>query len=131
MPVSPRTPPRRTKSNWMGTHPAKLLSARSQSHAARLAYASGWHPGDGLFEWLAPSGEVMVKSVWWIDGNLGHVPPHLHDEVGEGWLVVASLSAFEKIKTVAGAFERRLVVTRSARISDVKLERTFSNSEAI
>jgi hypothetical protein len=40
----------------------------------------------------------MVESVWWVDGLVDESPPHFEDEVGEGWLVVASAEAVSAIE---------------------------------
>ena len=39
----------------------------------------------------------MVESIWWTDSLVGQAPPHFDDEVGEGWLVVASQVAWDTI----------------------------------
>ena len=57
----------------------------------------GWLPaGDGLFRWVAPDGEPMVESLWWVDGSLEQHPAS-RSEAGEGWLVVAKPTAWERI----------------------------------
>jgi hypothetical protein len=55
----------------------------------------------------------MVESVWWVDGLVDESPPHFEDEVGEGWLVVASAEAVSAIEARYGAMKRRVKVSRS------------------
>ena len=71
--------------NWLALHPA-------------LGYEMGWTPAnEGLFAWVDGTGAKMVESVWWLDGHLQHRPPHLDDEVGEGWSVIASSQAWQAL----------------------------------
>jgi hypothetical protein len=55
----------------------------------------------------------MIESVWWLDGLIDQSPPHLDNEVGEGWLVVASQEAWEAIKSRIGKLKRMISVERS------------------
>jgi len=87
----------------------------------------GWQLSDsGLFEWHSVGGELMVKSIWWVDGNVDHAPPHHQDQVGEGWIVVASQRALESLSKCLGPFERQAEIVRSARINDRHM-RTFAS----
>lgn len=76
-----------------------------------LARACGWHLGTGLFEWLDPNEKTMVRSLWWADGLIEQAPPHWV-EVGQGWLVLASPEAVQKIESVAGRLTRLVAVQR-------------------
>jgi hypothetical protein len=63
-----------------------------------IAREIGWHPADeGLFRWIDADGAVMVESRWWYDGIMD-LQPYERDEVGEGWLVVASKEAYKLIR---------------------------------
>lgn len=63
-----------------------------------IASALGWRAsGEGLFRWVDEAGEVMAESIWWADGWRQMEPPEQQDEVGEGWLVVASPSAVKAL----------------------------------
>jgi hypothetical protein len=68
---------------------------------------------DGLFRWADNDGQTMVESVWWADGLVGQSPPHLEDEVGEGWLVLASEPAWEAMESLVPNLRRVVYVKRS------------------
>lgn len=56
----------------------------------------GWRPGtEGMLSWEDGSGWTLAKTIWRTDGAIQHHPPSLHDEIGEGWIVVASPEAWE------------------------------------
>jgi hypothetical protein len=67
---------------------------------------------DGLFRWVNSAGQTMVESIWWTDGLVGPAPPHFDDEVGEGWLVVASQVAWDAITSQLGTLKRMVHVER-------------------
>jgi len=72
---------------------------------------------EGLFRWTNDAGEVMVETVWWKDGCI-QLPPYERDcEVGEGFLVIASPSAFAQILSLLNEPTRYLLVRRSC-VSD-------------
>jgi len=74
----------------------------------------GWKfPEAGRFRWTNDKDEIMVESLWWVDGLVDQSPPHFDDELGEGWLVVASPAALSAIEAAFGATKRRVKVTRS------------------
>jgi hypothetical protein len=74
----------------------------------------GWSIAeDGLFRWVNNAGQIMVESIWWTDGLVGQAPPHFDDEVGEGWLVVASQAAWDAITAQLGTLKRMIHVKRS------------------
>jgi hypothetical protein len=74
----------------------------------------GWSPADdGLFRWTADDPGVMVETIWWKDGPVDRSPPHFDDEVGEGWLVVASDAAWEALRSRYGVLRRLAEVTRT------------------
>lgn len=65
------------------------------------------------FRWIDDNEGTMVESIWWVDGLVDQSPPHFEEEVGEGWLVVASAEAVSAIEASCGAMKRRIKVTRS------------------
>jgi len=43
-----------------------------------VGYLIGWKlANDGLFRWVDNEEQVMVESVWWVDGLFEQAPPHL------------------------------------------------------
>lgn len=57
----------------------------------------GWKLSEtGMFRWVDDTGNMMVETIWWQDG-LKNSYNLTHDEVGEGWLVIASKEAIKKI----------------------------------
>ena len=78
-----------------------------------IAHDLGWKfARDGLFRWTNEDGDVMIESIWWLDGLMDHNPPLLDDEVGEGWLVLATSEAFGQIKDHYGSLKMQVVVER-------------------
>ena len=78
-----------------------------------IALGLGWKLAkEGLFRWTDEDGNIMVESIWWVDGPLGYPPPRFDDEVGEGWLVLASESALEQIAAKCGSIRRLIAVER-------------------
>jgi hypothetical protein len=72
---------------WLSLHP-------------RLAAACGWERDpDVLIGWRDEDGPT-VRSIWWRSGWLDATRWGDHDEVGEGWLVVAQPRALERMETV-------------------------------
>jgi hypothetical protein len=68
-----------------------------------LAKYLGWQSApDGLFRWLDADGRVAAESVWWRDGFAQQRPPHFEDEVGHGWLVRVSASAWRQVASTVG-----------------------------
>ena len=68
-----------------------------------LARELGWSSkSDELFGWEDENGNLMVHSVWWQDGLLQTPPPKFHDEVGEGWVVLATTEALERVQEHIG-----------------------------
>ncbi|MDF5717509.1 MAG: hypothetical protein PUP93_27500 [Rhizonema sp. NSF051] len=85
--------------NWLALNPA----------AGR---ALGWTPSsNGLFRWVDSQGRVMVESVWWIDGIFNQNNSS-HDEVGEGWLVLASEEAWSQIASYYQLLKQIVLVSR-------------------
>ncbi|OFV81753.1 MAG: hypothetical protein A2W26_08920 [Acidobacteria bacterium RBG_16_64_8] len=83
------------------------------------ALSLGWRPANaGLFRWNDSNGEPTVETVWWQDGTAERRPPHLHEEVGYGWLVVASAAALQQLRDRLGSLHRLERITRKAREQD-------------
>ena len=88
-----------------------------------IAAYLGWKAADGgLFRWVDTAGEVMVETLWWADGNISLTPPKNENEVGEGWIVLASRKAFEAICKLVRSPRRSLFMTRSYSEEGRKIE---------
>ena len=87
--------------DWLALNPA-------------VAFRLGWSISDGgMFRWVNDQGHVMAESIWWMDGRPMLLDDGLpEDEVGEGWLVLASECALAQIEAVFGSMSRRSVVIR-------------------
>jgi hypothetical protein len=86
--------------NWLALAPA-------------VGRQCGWKFVDkGLFRWADDQGQIMVESIWWLDGLFDQSPPHPENEVGEGWLVVAKPEAVSAIRAARGPMKRRVNITR-------------------
>jgi hypothetical protein len=103
------------RSDTDGTDWIALNPAIAENHGWTMA-------ADGLFRWVNSIGEVMVETVWWKDGYI-ELGPHGRDaEVGEGFLVVASLTAAEQIFQLVQEPTRYLLLQRSCIEDDHVLE---------
>ena len=79
-----------------------------------IARRLGWSIAkEGIFRWVDDQNRLMVESIWWVDGrpNLSMAGMR-EDEVGEGWLVLASESAWEQIQSECGSLLRKSIVVR-------------------
>ena len=65
----------------------------------------------GLFRWVDGEGKIMVESIWWRDGLLDQFKPSF-EEVGEGWLILASDDAMNSIKSQYKQLKRRVNIER-------------------
>ncbi|MDQ1253068.1 MAG: hypothetical protein QG646_2213, partial [Euryarchaeota archaeon] len=80
----------------------------------KVGYSLGWSLSEeGFFRWVNDEGKIMVESIWWMDGNIDQAPPHFDDEVGEGWLVLASKEALNSIKSTFGPLNMKTKLERS------------------
>lgn len=60
------------------------------------------------------SDQTMVESIWWIDGLVEQGGPVFPDnEVGEGWLLVATAAATDRIARHYGRLQRFRIIERS------------------
>jgi len=66
---------------------------------------------EGLFRWVDEYEQVMVESMWWTDSTLAH-GTRLSEEVGEGWLVLASPTAWRKLKEFMGDLMQQAMIER-------------------
>tara|TARA_B000000460_G_C21519108_1_gene394879 strand:+ start:34 stop:1551 length:1518 start_codon:yes stop_codon:yes gene_type:complete len=74
----------------------------------------GWSVSDeGVFRWINEKGDVMVESIYWKDGPISRQPPKMDDICSNGWLVIASDEAVEKIREVIGEAIKVNAVIRS------------------
>jgi len=81
-----------------------------------VARSLGWSPAENeLLAWTNEDGDLTVHTVWWRDGQ-----PSTHgysrDQVGEGWLVLASPEALAAINCVFGPLRRTAVVERTVNL---------------
>lgn len=75
------------KSNWIAINPA-------------LARHLGWLPEPNkLFAWKNSKDELMAESIYWANGNI-QMNPRKDAEVGEGWFVVVSETAYKQINSI-------------------------------
>ncbi len=64
----------------------------------RIAREFGWRlSSEGLFRWIDEGGDLAVESMWWRDGSLDRYDRHHSCSVGEGWLVLATESAYSRL----------------------------------
>lgn len=64
----------------------------------------GWRLSkDGMFVWVDTSGNKMVESVYWQSGNTFY-RNRSNQEVGDGWLVLASEQAIEALQTIGAIY---------------------------
>lgn len=97
-----------------------------------LATSLDWTAADdGLFRWLNEDGDVMVETVWWADGLRDHWRGGLHDELGEGWLVVASQSAVAAILGLLPGAARAVTVRRSYVVRDEEVAEVATGVEVL
>ena len=105
------------KSEWLAFNPA-------------LARHLGWEQAPGqLFGWQDKEANLLVKSVYWANGNMDMPPPQLESEAGEGWLVLASARALAQLSQLDRALFVEKSLIRSHR-QQYALERTERSSTA-
>lgn len=89
------------KSQWLAFNPA-------------LARHLGWQPAPGkLFGWQDQANNLLIKSVYWVNGNIDMPPPRLESEAGEGWLVLASPDALAQLQQLGQPLFSEKQLTRS------------------
>ncbi len=73
----------------------------------------GWKlENTGLFRWVDEDNNIMVESKCWKDGLLDQFEPSF-EEVGEGWLVLASENALKILKAQYGLLKREIIIERN------------------
>ncbi|MBI5589210.1 MAG: ATP-binding protein [Deltaproteobacteria bacterium] len=81
----------------------------------KIALHLGWKCSTGgLFRWEDSDGRTVVESLWWQDGPIDRQPPR-SETCSEGWLVVATESAYREIQKFAVPLIRLKAVTRTYR----------------
>jgi len=97
-----------------------------------VGYLVGWKlANDGLFRWVDDEEQVMVESIWWVDGLFEQSPPHLNEEVGAGWLVVASPTAWAAIRSQFNSLKRIVKVERSFYRDGQELKHNMHSEEVV
>ena len=77
-----------------------------------LALHLGWKSSNaGMFQWEDTEGCTAAESMYWKDGPIKRLPPR-DDECSEGWIVLASVDAQEKIKSILRPIVRKKAVIR-------------------
>ena len=88
---------------WLGLNPVV---------AARL----DWRLSDeGLFQWIDSAGDIVVETIYWVSGVEQYDRGYPRDEVGHGWLVVASDEAIRALTSELGQLNRWTRITRTLR----------------
>ncbi len=82
----------------------------------RVAASLGWmrdlsQPG----RWRDTKGNMMVKSVWWIDGWWGHGERSFNDTEAIGYGVIATNAGLQGILSGVGAVTRKFDLRRNGR----------------
>ncbi len=84
-----------------------------------LALHLGWKSSNtAMFQWEDTEGCTTAESMYWKDGPIKRLPPR-DDECSEGWIVLASVDAQEKVKSILRPIVRCKVVIRIINIKDV------------
>lgn len=74
-----------------------------------IATILGWKPSEeGCFAWVDEDGNKMVESIFWQMGNI-HDYNRSNAETGEGWYVLMSSKALDKLRAFGGLFVHQLV----------------------
>ena len=82
----------------------------------RVAVSLGWTPDLGQpGRWRDTKGNVMVESVWWIDGYWGHGGLSFNDTEATGYAVIATDAGLEDILGGVGAVTREFDLHRNGR----------------
>ena len=87
---------------------------------------------DGMFRWLDSHGATKVESIWWVDGLPAHsTNGPSSEEVGEGWLVLATQSALEEMQRETGPLARHSIVVRQCYHDGESLDRSAASSNLL
>lgn len=91
-----------------------------------IGFYLGWSISEnGLFRWVDDNGNTMVESIYWKDGPVSRQPPKMDDIPSNGWLVIASDKAVEKIREVTGEAIKVNAVVRSYGRNTYEPDTTF------
>ena len=98
-----------------------------------IARNLGWSlETDGLFRWVDSDGATTVESIWWVDGLVGlSASGPSSEEVGVGWLVLASQSALEQMRRQFGSLARHSIVARKYNLDGEPVERSAASSDLL
>jgi hypothetical protein len=89
-----------SSANWIALNPM-------------IARELGWRlASDGLFRWIDGNNNIAVESIWWQDGGLHRFDFHESCSVAEGWIVVATPKAYQKIAEMFVDMNRTGLVRR-------------------
>jgi hypothetical protein len=103
------------KSRWIAVNPD-------------LARFLGWVPEPSkLFGWKDNQGNLMVESIYWVNGNMDMVP-RKDSEVGEGWYIVASDKALSHIRKAAPNLCIQRKIIREKHEDSRRIENTIYNA---
>lgn len=103
------------KSRWVAVNPD-------------LARFLGWVPEPSkLLGWKDNQGNLMVESIYWVNGNIDMVP-RKDSEVGEGWYIVASDDALSQIQKVTPNLYVHKKLIREKYEDSGRLENTIYNA---
>ena len=106
------------KSNWIAINPA-------------LARHLGWLPEPRkLFAWKNSKGELMAESIYWANGNI-QMNPRKDAEVGEGWFVVVSETAYKQINSIEQKLFLQKKLVRTKYDNSILMTREIFNTDKI
>lgn len=97
-------------------HPARAADWLSLHPAAATACGFTADPDDPL-AWRL-DGELAVRAIWWRSGSTTWRPNSHQDEVGEGWLLVATDAAVARLRAAYPRVAIRWVVRRQLRVKE-------------
>jgi hypothetical protein len=105
-----------TDHDWLALHPGA-------ASAAGLVALS-----DDPLAWTL-DGDLAIRSLWWRSGFTGWSPYHDEDEVSEGWLVLASPSAVERLRETFPSARLLWEIVRSWRPREQETEERACSGE--
>lgn len=79
----------------------------------KMAERFGWRPAElGNEAWVDENGELMVESVYWLNGSI-YFTGRSTIEAGEGWYVVATEKGMERLRTLGDLYVHRMTTRRA------------------
>ena len=102
----------------------------------KICYELGWSLAEeGNFRWLNENGEIMIESVYWIDGNIENHERFLYSEAGFGWCIIASTEAMKELLNhvkepiyLHQSCKRKYRYLHRRHNKDIDVEKTLTNS---